>query len=195
MRQNEEIDVPKVRLIDEEGGQIGVVPTADAFERAREVELDLVEIAPNAEPPVCRIMDYGKYKYQQQKKLHDQKKKSHGTEMKQIRIKTFRIDQHDLDIKLKQGRKFLEENHRLLVTLMFRARENSHADLGVELLVERVAKALEDISKVDQRPVKQGRRMTMMLSPLPNIKKIVAQRKAEEAKAAAAAEKAEAEEK
>lgn len=183
---NEDIRVPEVRLIDEDGTQLGVVGIEDARERAVRAELDLVEIAPKAEPPVCRIMDYGKYKYQQQKKLTDQKKKQHNTEMKQLRIKTFRIDPHDLEIKMRKARKFLEEGHRLLVTLMFRARENNHADLGVELLNTKVAEPLGDIAKVDSRPVKQGRRMTMMLSPLPNVKQIVAKRKAAEAKDAAA---------
>ena len=180
MRINELIRVPQVRLIDEEGNQVGVVDTEDARERATNEELDLVEIAPNAEPPVCRIMDFGKYKYQQQKKIADQKKKHSGTEMKQLRIKTFRIDPHDLKIKLKKARELLEDGNRLLFTLMFRAREHSHADLGRELLLNQIAEPLSDICKIDQQPNKQGRRMTMMLAPLPNIKKIVAQREVKE---------------
>lgn len=181
MRINEDIRVPKVRLIDEEGEQLGVVNIEDARERAATEELDLVEISPNADPPVCRIMDFGKYKYQQQKKIADQKKKSQQTEMKQIRIKSFRIDPHDMGIKLKKSREFLEDGHRLLVTLMFRAREHSHADLGVKLLQEQIAAPLQDIAKMDAPPRKDGRRMVMMLSPLPNIKKIVSDRKAREA--------------
>lgn len=194
MRLNELIRVPQVRLIDEDGNQMGVVSIEDARQRALDTELDLVEIAPNAEPPVCRIMDFGKFKYQQQKKLHEQRKKHHGQEMKQIRIKTFRIDPHDLSIKLKQAREFLEDGNRLLFNMMFKAREHNHADLGRKLLLEEVAKPLEDIAKVDSPPSKQGRRMTMMLSPLPNIQKIVAQRKArEEAEVKAAAKEAAAE--
>ncbi len=189
MRLNEQIRVTEVRVIDEDGEMIGVIPTEEAMARATGIEMDLVEIAPNATPPVCRIMDYGKYKYQQQKKRHDQRKRHHGVEMKQIRIKTFRIDPHDLGIKMKRMRSFLEENNRVLISLMFRAREHSHADLGEKLLLEQVAEPLSDVSKIDSRPSKQGRRMTMMLSPLPNVKKIVAARKAREEAAAKRAER------
>lgn len=184
---NDEITVAEVRLLGEDGEQFGVVALADALEKAGSEELDLVEISPSAKPPVCRIMDFGKYKYQQQKKLHDQKKKNHQTDMKQIRIKTFRIDPHDSAIKLKKAREFIEGGHRLLFTLMFRAREHSHAELGVELLKEMFAKPLADVARLDSAPRKDGRRMVMMLSPLPNLPQILKQREREEAKAKAEA--------
>ncbi len=191
---NEMIRVEQVRLIGEDGEQLGIMPTGEALARAQSDNLDLVEISPTAQPPVCRIMDFGKYKYQQQKKIHDQKRKHHGVEMKQLRIKSFRIDPHDVKIKLKKAREFIEGGHRLLFTLMFRAREHSHADLAETLLREQFARPLEDIAKVDSPPRKEGRKMTMTLSPLPNIKQILAQREreAERRKKEDAAEKAQA---
>jgi translation initiation factor IF-3 len=177
--------VPEVRLISEEGEQLGLVPVEDAMKRAQEAELDLVEISPTATPPVCKLMDFGKYKYQIQKKEHDQKRKTHGAEIKGIRIKSFLIDPHDVQIKRKQTREFLEAGHRVVLTLMFRARENQHADLGAVLLKEQFAQALADIAKVDGAPQKDGRKMVMSLSPLPNLKQILAQRARAEKKAAA----------
>lgn len=179
MRMNEEIRVPEVRLIGEEGEQLGIVPVAEAIRKAKEIELDLVEISPTAEPPVCRIMDFGKFKYQQQKKDHEQKKRHHGAEIKQLRIKTFRIDRHDIEIKLKQARNFIEDGNRLLITLLFKAREHSHAEMGEQLLKDEFAKKLEDVAKMDAPPAKDGRRMTMMLSPLPNVQKLVSQKERE----------------
>jgi len=184
MRMNELIRVPQVRLIGEEGEQLGIVDTEDALRRAQAESLDLVEISPTATPPVCRIMDFGKYKYQQQKKQHDQKRKHHGQELKQLRIKSFLIDPHDIGIKLKKAREFIEDGHRLILTLMFRAREHSHSDLGEKLLVAQFAQSLADVAKIDAPPRKDGRRMTMTLSPLPNLKQILAQRERERAAAA-----------
>ncbi len=186
---NEEIRVPQVRLIGEEGGQLGIVDIKEAQRLAREAELDLVEISPTAAPPVCRIMDYGKYKYQQQKKVHDQKKKTQASEIRQLRIKTFRIDPHDLGIKLRKARAFIESGSRLMVNLMFRSREHSHADLGEQLLMQQLAKPLEDVAKVEAAPRKDGRRMTMTLAPLPNLKKILSQRLAKEEAERRAAER------
>lgn len=185
MRLNDAIKgVDEVRLIDEEGEMIGVVPLAKALEIAVSSELDLCEISPNATPPVCRVMDYGKFLYQQKKKEHDNQKKSQGHEMKQIRIKSFRIDEHDVNIKLKATRKFIESEHRVLITLMFRARENDHPELGKELLMEKFAKPLEDVAVVTATPRKEGRRMTMTLAPVANLAKILKQRKDQEAKMA-----------
>jgi translation initiation factor IF-3 len=184
MSMNEEIDAPEVRLIDEDNQQLGIVKLQEALARAKEAELDLVEISPSATPPVCRIMDFGKFKYQAQKKEHDQKRKHHGVEMKQIRIKTFRIDMHDVGIKLKQAKKFLEAGHRLLFTMMFRAREHNHSDIGAELLVKEFANPLAYIAKLDSQPRKEGKKMTMSLSPLPNFKQIAAQLRKEEEKTA-----------
>ncbi len=185
MRLNDAIKgVDEVRLIDEDGEMVGVVPLAKALDIAASSELDLCEISPNATPPVCRVMDYGKFLYQQKKKEHDNQKKTQGHEMKQIRIKSFRIDEHDVEIKLKAARKFIESEHRVLFTLMFRARENDHPELGRELLLEKFAKSLEDVATVVAPPRKEGRRMSMTLAPVANLAKILKQRKDQEAKQA-----------
>ncbi len=185
MRLNDAIKgVEEVRLIDEEGEMVGVVPLAKALDIAASSDLDLCEISPNANPPVCRVMDYGKYLYQQKKKEHDNQKKSQAHELKQIRIKSFRIDGHDIEIKLKAARKFIEAEHRVLITLMFRARENDHPELGRDILLEKFAKPLDDVATVVATPRKEGRRMTMTLAPVANVLKIVKQRKDEEARKA-----------
>ena len=192
MRLNDAIKgVEEVRFIDEDGEMVGVVPFAKALEIATSSDLDLCEISPNANPPVCRVMDYGKYLYQQKKKEHDNQKKTQAHEMKQIRIKSFRIDEHDISIKLKAARKFIESEQRVLVTLMFRARENDHPELGRELLVEKFAKPLEDIAVVTAAPRKEGRRMSMTLAPVANLAKVLKQRKDDEAKKAQAQEEVE----
>jgi translation initiation factor IF-3 len=170
MRMNREIDAPEIRLLGEEGEQLGVVPLAKALAMADEKELDLVEISPTAEPPVCRIMDYGKYKYEQQKKQHDLKRKTQVHEVKQLRIKTYRIDKHDLEIKVRQARAFLVEGNRVSIMLRFRSRENSYDYLGREVL-NNVASLLDDVAKPDAPPLKEGSRMTMSLSPVAGASK------------------------
>ncbi len=180
LRLNEQIRCEEVRLIGEEGEALGVVPLAEASSRAREAELDLVEISPTAKPPVCRIMDYGKYKYQQAKREHEQKRKHVASELKQLRIKSFRIESHDVNIKRSKARDFLEAGHRVLFVMMFRAREHSHADLGELLLKEQFALPLSDVAKVDAPPRKDGKKMTMTLAPLPNLKQILAAREKED---------------
>lgn len=187
LRLNEQIRGDEVRLIGEEGEALGVVSLTDAFQRARDAELDLVEISPTAKPPVCKIMDYGKYKYQQAKREHEQKRKHQASEQKQLRIKSFRIEPHDVGIKRNKARQFIEAGHRVLFIMMFRAREHSHADLGERLLLEQFAKPLSDVAKTDQPPRKDGKKMTMQLAPLANLKQILLarekdQRKAEEAR-------------
>ena len=183
MRLNDAIKgVDEIRLIGEDGDMIGIVPLMKAKDIANKAELDLCEISPNATPPVCRVMDYGKFLYQQKKKEHDNQKKSQGQDQKQIRIKSFRIDPHDVTIKLKATRKFIESEHRVLITLMFRARENDHPELGRDLLIENFFKPLEDVATMVSPPRKEGRRMTMTLAPVPNIAKILKQRKDEEAR-------------
>ena len=188
---NEMIRADEVRLVDDKGEQVGIVPFEDALKQARDKDFDLVEVGPMSQPPVCRMMDFGKYKYEQQKRLHEQRRKQHAAEIKQLRIKTFRIDPHDIGIKLKKAREFIELGHRLLLTLMFRAREHSHADLGEQLLLEKFAEPLSDIAKVESPPRKDGRRMTMTLAPLPNLKQILKERKRKEKAEAEAAEEAE----
>ncbi|MCC8191102.1 MAG: translation initiation factor IF-3 [Planctomycetes bacterium] len=193
LRLNEQIRGEEVRLIGEDGEALGVVPLSEAFDRARTAELDLVEISPTAKPPVCRIMDYGKFKYQQAKREHEQKRKHQASELKQLRIKSFRIEPHDVGIKRSKAREFIEAGHRVLFIMMFRAREHSHADLGEQLLREQFAKPLSDIAKMDEAPRKDGKKMTMTLAPLANLKQILAAREKEEGKRLAELERLEAE--
>ena len=182
LRLNEQIRGDEVRLIGEDGEALGVVPLTEAFDRAQKAELDLVEISPTAKPPVCRIMDYGKFKYQQAKREHEQKRKHQASELKQLRLKSFRIEAHDVNIKRNKARQFIEAGHRVLFTMMFRAREHSHADLGEQLLREQFAMPLADVSKMDSPPRKDGKKMTMTIAPLPNLKQILVAREKEEGK-------------
>ncbi|MDR1535501.1 MAG: translation initiation factor IF-3 [Planctomycetota bacterium] len=195
LRLNDQIRGKEVRLIGENGEAVGVVPLARALASAQEAELDLVEISPTALPPVCRIMDYGKYKYQQAKRDHEQKRRHQAVELKQLRIKSFRIEPHDVEIKRNKARQFIEAGHRVLFIMMFRAREHSHADLGERLLLEQFAKPLADVAKMDGSPRKDGKKMAMSLAPLANLKQILAARGKEEGKRLAEAERRAAEEK
>ncbi|HED65734.1 MAG TPA: translation initiation factor IF-3 [Planctomycetes bacterium] len=161
-RINRQIRVPEVRLIDEENEQVGVISTDDARRRADEAGLDLVEVQPNASPPVCRIMDYGKFKYAQKKKERGAAKtKAHST-LKELRVRPA-IDPHDLEYRLVQGRKFLEEGHKVQVVCIFRGRQRAHPEMGYRVM-EAVAKNLEDIAKIETRPKMNGPRMTMLLA-------------------------------
>ncbi len=195
LRLNEQIRGDEVRLIGENGEAVGVVPLNMAFDKARQAELDLVEISPTAKPPVCRIMDYGKYKYQLAKREHEAKRKHQTSELKQLRIKSFRIEAHDVGIKRSKARQFIEAGHRVLFIMMFRAREHSHADLGEQLLLEQFAKPLGDVAKMDSPPRKDGKKMTMTLAPVPNLKQILAAREKEEGKRRAEEARLEAEKK
>jgi translation initiation factor IF-3 len=142
---------------------IGVLPTREALWRAREVGLDLVEISPNADPPVCKILDFGKYKYEQQKKKNEAKKKQKVVEIKEIKIRP-NIDDHDYDVKMRQARSFIGEGDKVKVTLRFRGRELAHVDLGMKVL-ERVKGELDEIAKVEQMPRMENRQMIMVLTP------------------------------
>ncbi|MGE4192922.1 MAG: translation initiation factor IF-3 [Pseudodesulfovibrio sp.] len=164
VRRNERIRIPKVRVVDDDGEQLGVMATRDALDRAREKGLDLVEVAPNADPPVCKIMDYGKFKYQQQKKLQEAKKKQTVIKIKEVKFRP-KTDEHDYQTKLKQIVKFLEGGDRCKVTIFFRGREIVHKDRGL-LMLERVVEDTQDMAKVESRPVAEGRTMTMMLAPV-----------------------------
>ncbi len=159
-RFNRQIRIPEVRLIDQTGAQIGVVTTLDAMRRAEEAGLDLVEVSPNERPPVCRIMDYGKFKYAQ-------RKKERGTHAKASLLKELRvrpaIDEHDLSYRLDQGRKFLEDGHKVQVVCIFRGRQMAHPEHGYEVM-RKVANTLQDISKVESPAKLMGRRMTMLLA-------------------------------
>ncbi|WP_432738876.1 translation initiation factor IF-3 [Maridesulfovibrio sp. FT414] len=163
-RRNERIRVPQVRVIDDEGNQLGVIPTKQALEIAHERGLDLVEVAEKADPPVCKIMDYGKFKYQQQKRKQEAKKKQTVIQIKEVKFRP-KTDEHDYQTKLKHIRRFLEGGDRCKVTIFFRGREIVHKDRGLAVL-ERVKEETQDISKLEQAPRTEGRTMNMMLAPI-----------------------------
>jgi translation initiation factor IF-3 len=154
-----------VRLIDEQGAQLGIVPTRDALQTAEGRGLDLIEVAPNAQPPVCRIMDYGKHKYQQAKREREARKKSKATEVRLMRMKP-QIGPHDLGIKLRKLRELLGEGNKVRVSVRFRGREMSKPELGRNLM-QRVASDLADIAQVEGFPRQEGRMMSMMVAPKP----------------------------
>jgi translation initiation factor IF-3 len=160
---NQRIRAKTVRLIQADGEQAGIVPIEEALEVAKKAALDLVEVAPNADPPVCRIMDYGKFKYQASKKGQETKKKGRAVQLKEVRMRP-RTEDHDLGFKLKNIRKFLEKRDRVKVTVLFRGREMAYMDQGMELL-KRVAEEVEEIGSVEQSPTREGWRLTMVLVP------------------------------
>jgi translation initiation factor IF-3 len=157
------IRVPEIRLIDQDGENAGVVTPAVAIEMAEEVGLDLVEISPGANPPVCKIMDFGKFKYEQQKKAVEAKKKQKIIEIKEVKFRP-NIDTHDYDVKMRSVTKFLGEGDKVKVTLRFRGREMAHQELGRELL-QRIAGDIEDVAKIEAMPKMEGRQMIMVVSP------------------------------
>ncbi|MFO7813997.1 MAG: translation initiation factor IF-3 [Pelovirga sp.] len=161
---NEDIRARQVRVIDDEGGQLGVLDIDRALELAREQGLDLVEVSPQAEPPVCRIMDYGKYKYQQAKRSSEAKKKQVKFEIKEVKMRP-KTDEHDFLFKIKHARRFLEEGNKVKLTIMFRGRENAHPEQGM-MQLNKAVEALKDIGQVEAQPSKMGRFMTMMIGPI-----------------------------
>ncbi len=160
---NDAIRAREVRLIDETGQNIGVVSKFDALARAEEAGLDLVEISPDAEPPVCKILDFGKFKYQEQKKAAEARKHQKIVEIKEIKMRPG-IDDHDYDVKMRAIRRFFEEGDKVKVTLRFRGREMAHQQLGMAVLV-RVKSDTEEIAKVESEPRFEGRQMVMVLAP------------------------------
>ena len=162
---NDRIRCPEVRLIGAEGENVGVVSPERALELAENAGLDLVEISPNAEPPVCKIMDFGKYKYEQQKRESEARKKQKIIEIKEIKFRPG-TDTHDYDVKMRNVFKFLENGDKVKITLRFRGREMAHLNLGRELL-ERVAGDVQEMGKVENIPKMEGRQMTMMIGPIP----------------------------
>ena len=162
-RINEEINVPQVQLIDNQGTNHGTVPTVRALEIAAEAGLDLVEIAPNSVPPVTKILDYGRFKYQAQKKAAEARKKQKTVEIKEIKMRP-NIDIHDYEVKMRSVRRFFEEGDKVKVTLRFRGREMAHQELGVKLL-DRVKEETAPLAKVEAEPRLEGRQMTMVLAP------------------------------
>jgi translation initiation factor IF-3 len=162
-RINQDIRVREVRLIDENGDNVGVVPIADALARAMAAGLDLVEISPDASPPVTKVLDYGKYKYQEQKKAAEARKRQKIVEIKEIKMRPS-IDDHDYDVKMRSMKRFFDDGDKVKVTLRFRGRELSHQELGWQVL-QRVKADTEPLAKVESEPRMEGRQMVMVLAP------------------------------
>jgi translation initiation factor IF-3 len=162
-RINDEIRVPRVLLIDQNGEKQGEMPTASALEAAEEAGLDLVEIVPNANPPVCKILDYGKFKFQEQKKKNEARKRQKVVELKEIKLRP-NIDIHDYEVKAKAMHRFFDEGDKVKVTLRFRGREMAHPELGMKLLIK-VKTDFEEVAKVEYEPRMEGRQMIMILAP------------------------------
>ncbi|WP_041587767.1 translation initiation factor IF-3 [Thermincola potens] len=163
MRINEEIRAKEVRLVSSDGEQLGIVPLKEALRFAQEKDLDLVEVAPSAKPPVCRIMDYGKYKYEQSKREKEARKKQKIINVKEIKLRP-NIEAHDLVTKTNNIVRFLKDGDKVKVTVMFRGREMAHTDLGKQLL-DKVVDQLKDITIVERQPKVEGRNMVMILAP------------------------------
>ena len=160
---NTEIDAKSIRLIDADGEMVGVVSIREGLDMAAEVGLDLVEVSPTADPPVCKILDFGKYKYEIQKKKNEARKKQKVIDIKEIKLRP-NIDDNDYNIKMRNMRKFLEDGDKVKITLRFRGREMAHQDLGVKVL-DRVRAGLDDLAKVEQFPKMEGRQMVMVMAP------------------------------
>ncbi|MFY8158679.1 MAG: translation initiation factor IF-3 [Ilumatobacteraceae bacterium] len=185
-RFNERIRAREVRLVDADGSQVGIVSIADALERARVAELDLVEVASQADPPVCRIMDYGKFRYEESQKLKESRKKTVQITMKEVKFKP-KIGKADFDTKVRHMQEFLREGHKVKVTLQFRGREVAHPELGTKIL-HAVIEQLGSVAKVDTHARLEGRNMTMVLSPEKKAPKKPDAKPAPKAQAAPAAE-------
>ena len=160
---NERIRYPTIRVIGTEGEQLGIMLPAEALEIAEEKDLDLVLVSDKADPPVCRIMDYGKFKFEEEKKKKEAKKKQHSSELKEVKMR-YKIEEHDYNVRLKHATRFIKAGDKVKATVMFRGREIQHTDLAARLL-QRLAKDLDEIADLQQRPKREGRSMTMLLSP------------------------------
>lgn len=169
MKVNKEIRAPKVRLISKDGEQVGIVLFLDALRRAEEDNLDLVEVVPTASPPVCKIMDYGKYRYDQTKREKESKKSQHQIKVKEVKLKP-NIDEHDYMVKMKKAKEFLSKGNKVKVTLMYRGREMAHSEYGVRL-VERLCNDLVEVGTVESSPKRMGRFLTVVIAPSSNKKK------------------------
>ncbi len=163
VRINREIRAKEVRVIDPEGKQLGILPLIEALRAAANADLDLVEVSPKSEPPVCRIMDYGKFKYQQSKKAHDAKKKQAIVHLKEVKLRP-KTEEHDLEFKLRHIERFLKEGNKTKVTIIFRGREITHAELGKQMM-ERIAERAKEWGKIEQPPKFEGRNYVMILAP------------------------------
>jgi translation initiation factor IF-3 len=163
-RHNHQIRISPIRLIDHNDEQIGIVSTSDALKRATEASMDLVEVAPNARPPVCKIMDYGKWRYQQQKKEDKSRASNKGGQLKELKFKTVKIGDHDLMIKINHAKDFLEGGNKVQFTLQFRGREMAHLELG-RAIFKKIKDELFFVSKIERDAKMEGRRMTLVLQP------------------------------
>lgn len=160
---NERIRFPKIRVIDSDGAQLGIMVPRDALRMAEEKELDLVLVSDKADPPVCRIMDYGKFKFEQEKKAREARKKQHTSDVKEVKMR-YKIEDHDYHVRVSQAERFLKSGDKVKATVMFRGREIQHSDLA-ETLLKRLATDLQEFAEVQQAPKREGRNMMMMLSP------------------------------
>lgn len=160
---NERIRFPKIRVIDTDGGQLGIMTPRDALKIAEEKELDLVLVSDKADPPVCRIVDYGKFKFEQEKKAREAKKKQHTSDVKEVKMR-YKIEEHDYNVCVNRAERFLKAGDKVKATVMFKGREIQHKDLA-ETLLKRLANDLLSHGEVQQEPKQEGRNMTMMLSP------------------------------
>ncbi len=164
LRINGGIRADKVRLVDAENNQIGIVERLFALEKSREANLDLVEVSPTSDPPVCRIMDYGKWVYEQKRKIREARKKTHHTgSLKEVRLRP-ETDTHDIEVKVKHAREFIEKGHKVQFTLIFRGRQMLHQDKGREVL-NGIVETMSDVAKVDRSGEMMGKRMTMVIAP------------------------------
>jgi translation initiation factor IF-3 len=160
---NRRIRVPQVRLIDEEGQQVGIISTQEALRMAEERNLDLVEVAPNADPPVCRLMDYGKFLYDQSKKDREARKKQKTIDVKEVQL-SINIDSHHIQVKSNQARRFLAEGDKVKFGILLKGRQRVHPELGIEML-EQIAESLRDVATVEVRPTAEGRNLLMIVAP------------------------------
>ncbi|HYD43612.1 MAG TPA: translation initiation factor IF-3 [Anaeromyxobacter sp.] len=166
-RTNRRIKAREVRVVGPEGDQLGVLPIEQALARAQELGMDLVEVSPMAKPPVCKIMDYGKFKYLEKKKQNEAKKKQVVVQLKEVKLRP-RTEEHDYDVKIKKVREFLAEANKARITVMFRGREMSHKELGQKVL-QRVIEDLRDVAVIESAPRVEGRQMFMILAPNPRM--------------------------
>ncbi len=160
---NERIRFPEIRVIDSDGSQVGVITPDEAMKIAQERELDLVLVSETAKPPVCRIMDYGKYKFEQEKKAREAKKKQHTADVKEVKMR-YKIDEHDYNVRINQAQRFLKSGDKVKATIIFKGRESQHTNLGEDLL-KRMAEDLKDFAEIQQVPKKEGKNMMMLLTP------------------------------
>ncbi len=166
LRVNERIRISPIRVVDEDGEMLGIMTADEGRAAARERSLDLVEVSPNSRPPVCRVMDYGKFKYEQSKKERKARSRQHSQQLKEVKFRP-KIEKHDLEVKVRNARRFLGENHKVKVTMNFRGREVTHAEIGRAIL-ERVAGEVKDVGTVETAPRMEGRHMLMLMAPLPS---------------------------